>query len=162
MLVLGVGNPLRGDDGVGPEVASRVALLEIPGVDIATEADPLAILDHLGDPSAHEAVVVVDAMAPTGHPGRLLVHPVGEARLVGRDSPFGSHGLGVAHAVELARSLELLPPRLTLVGVEAECTRLGTGLSVPVVGRLEDAVRAVVEALIRPARPEDRSDRVPR
>ena len=31
-LVIGVGNPDRGDDGVGPAVASRVAALGLPGV----------------------------------------------------------------------------------------------------------------------------------
>ena len=147
MLLIGVGNPMRGDDGIGPEVASRVAHLGVPGVEVVVEAEPLAILEHLREPAAQLGVVVVDATPPGGRPGRVLVHPVGEERLVGRDSPFGSHGLGVAHAVELARSLGLLPPRLTLVGVEAESARLGTGLSAAVLAGLDDAVRAVVEAL---------------
>ena len=35
-LVVGIGNPFRGDDGVGPLVASRVARLGLPGVQVVT------------------------------------------------------------------------------------------------------------------------------
>ncbi len=153
MLLLGVGNPLRGDDGVGPEVAARVARLGLPGLEVATEIDPLALLDHLGNPPAHESIVVVDATTPNGEPGRVRVHRVDARRLAARDSPFGSHGLGVAHAVELARALGLLPERLILIGVEAESTRLGDGLSAAVLAAVDSAVRAVTETPVGPPVP---------
>jgi hydrogenase maturation protease len=145
-LLLGVGNPDRGDDGVGPEVAARVARLAVPGVEVATEAEPLALLEHLRRPGLDQ-VVVVDATVPGPEPGRVRVLPVGAARLVRRTGPAGTHALGVADAVELARALDLLPARLALVGVEAGSSGVGEGLSGPVQARLGDVVRTVTELL---------------
>jgi hydrogenase maturation protease len=143
MLVLGIGNSMRGDDGVGPAVAARVAGLGLPGVEVVTDGEPTSLLDHLGQPSPPDVVVVVDATAPGPEPGRVRVHQVGPERLVRPGPASGSHGLGVADVVELARALGLLPGRLTLVGVEAESMRLGEGLSEAVRRSVGDAVRAV-------------------
>jgi len=145
-LLLGIGNPARGDDGVGPEVAARVARLGIPGVEVAAESEPLALLDHLRRPGLDQ-VVVVDATTPGREPGRVRVLPVGDAHLVRPAAPTGSHALGLADAVELARSLDLLPRRLTLVGVEACTSGVGVALSTPVRTRLDDVVRTVTELL---------------
>jgi hydrogenase maturation protease len=145
-LLLGVGNPDRGDDGVGTEVAARVARFGIPGVEVATEAEPLALLEHLRR-TGLDQVVVVDATVPGPEPGRVRVLPVGAARLVRRTGPAGTHALGVADAVELARALDLLPARLALVGVEAGSSGVGEGLSGPVQARLGDVVRTVTELL---------------
>ena len=64
-LVVGVGNPDRGDDGVGPVVAARVAALGLPGVRV--------VRCRRTDPAARPVggrvdVVVVDAVR--GDPGR--------------------------------------------------------------------------------------------
>jgi hydrogenase maturation protease len=147
MLVLGVGNAMRGDDGVGPEVATRVARLDLPGLEVASETEPLALLDHLRQKPRHDVVVVVDATAPGPHPGRVRVLEVAAQPLVRPGRPLGSHGLGVVDAVELARSLGLLPPRLTVIGIEALSDRLGAGLSDPVGERVEEVVRLVLQAL---------------
>lgn len=148
-LLLGVGNPDRGDDGVGPETAARVARLGIPGVEVATEVEPLALLEHLRR-TGLDQVVVVDATVPGPEPGRVRVLPVGAARLVHAGGRAGTHALGVADAVELARALDLLPARLTLVGVEAGSSGVGAGLSGPVRARLDDVVRTVTELLGAP------------
>ena len=151
MLLLGVGNPMRGDDGIGPEVAARIARLGLLDVEVAEETGPLALLDHLRRTPGHQVVVVVDATPPGTEPGRVRVLEVRTDPLTRSGRRLGSHGLGVLDAVELARSLGLLPPRLTLVGVEALSARLGTGLSIPVRERIDDAVHAVVDALRAPA-----------
>ena len=58
-LVIGYGNTLRGDDGVGPRVAEAVATLNLPGV--RTLACPM-LTPELADPIAHAAkVIFVDA-----------------------------------------------------------------------------------------------------
>ena len=144
VLVVGIGNRSRGDDGIGPEVASRVARLGLPGVWVVVQDEPLALVEHL---SRHEEVVVVDATAPRGAPGSVQVLEVGSAPLRREPPAIGSHGLGVPEAVELARALGRLPHRLTLVGVEAQGFDVGAPLSEQVRDRLDDAVRAVLDAL---------------
>jgi hydrogenase maturation protease len=142
--VVGIGNLWRGDDAVGPEVASRVARLGILGVDVVVHDEPLALLEHLTD---HDDVVVVDATRPAGSPGKVRVSQVGSGAARDDWPALGSHGLGVAEAVEIARALGRLPRRLTLIGVEASNVDLGEPLSAPVRDILDDAVGAVVDAL---------------
>ncbi len=146
-LVVGVGNRARGDDGVGPEVAARVAALGLRAVRVVVEDEPLHLVEHIAE---HDDVVVVDAVRPEGNPGRLSLLVV-DGEPLPRRSALGSHGLGVVDAVELARALGRLPARLTLVGVEAQALTCGAPLSAPVRDRVDDAVHAVLSA-IRPDR----------
>ncbi len=147
-LVVGIGNPTRGDDAVGPLVAARVARLLLPGVEVVTYDEPLALVEHL---AGREDVVVVDAARSVdARPGTVHVIRVGSAPLPREAAALGSHGLGVVEAVELARALGRLPERLTLVGVEAGTVDVGAPLSEQVRDRLADAVRAVVDALPAP------------
>jgi hydrogenase maturation protease len=142
-LVVGIGNRSRGDDAVGPEVAARVAELDIPGVQVV-EDEPLSLVEHF---ATYDHVVVVDAVKPAGDPGHVHVWIVGADSLPTGAHAVGSHGLGVAEAIELARAMGRLPRRLTLVGVEAESIRAGAPLSAHVSDHLGEAVRAVVDAL---------------
>jgi hydrogenase maturation protease len=143
-LVIGIGNRARGDDAVGPEVACRVAQLNLPGIAVVVLDEPIKLVEQF---DTYDHVVVVDAIDSRGHPGRVQVRDVSSAPLR-RDPPaLGSHGLGVADAVELARALGRLPKRLTLVGVEARMFCLGAPLSPRVRDSLDDAVAAVVTLL---------------
>lgn len=143
-LVVGIGNRSRGDDAVGHEVASRVAQLGLSGVAVVVLDEPMALVEQF---ATHDHVVVVDAIDPRGHPGKVHVRDVSSAPLHREPPALGSHGLGVADAVELARALGRLPRRLTLVGVEARTFRLGAPLSMLVRDSLMAAVKAVVMAL---------------
>ena len=144
-IVVGIGNLSRGDDAVGPLVAARVARLDLPDVEVVVHDEPLALLEHL---ATHEDVVVVDAATVRrGRPGTVHVVQVGSTPLPLGSPASGSHGLGVAEAIELARALCRLPERLTLVGVEAQVVDVGAAMTDRVQDCLDDAVRAVVDAL---------------
>ena len=143
-LVVGIGNRSRGDDAVGPVVAERVAALGVPGVEVVVHDEPLALVEHLTD---HDEVVVVDAGAPRGEPGRVHVVHVGDSPLRGDSPVLGSHGLGVAEAVELARVLDRLPRRLTIVGLEGVSFDVGAPLSEQVRNRVDEAARIVLGVL---------------
>jgi hydrogenase maturation protease len=72
VLVVGIGNSDRGDDGVGPAVARRLRGRVPPGVSVLERGgDALALIeDWEGVPS----VIVVDAVAPITEPGRIHRH----------------------------------------------------------------------------------------
>jgi hydrogenase maturation protease len=91
-----------------------------------------------------ERVVIVDAVAPSGSVGRI--HRVdASGGWEGPRQPEGStHALGVAEALELARTLGCLPSRVTVFGVEGARFAIGDEMS-PEVREAEDAV---VEAVI--------------
>ncbi|HET6816476.1 MAG TPA: hydrogenase maturation protease [Mycobacteriales bacterium] len=141
-LVVGVGHPDRGDDAVGPLVADAVRRTG-GDVDVTTVMAPLQLLDAWAD---REVVVVVDAVRSGRSAGAVTVVRT-DAPLPVPTGATGSHGFGVAEAVELARAVDRLPPRLTVVGIEAATFDTGGGMSRPVRRAVEEAARAVGRVL---------------
>lgn len=144
-LLIGLGNPDRGDDAVGLQVARRLAARGLPGVAVAeADGDLLALLDRWADAAR---VVVVDAAEPAGQPGRVhRLDPI--AGPLPRELRLGStHGFGLAEAVELARTLGRLPARLTIFAIEAACFEHGAALSAPVAASVAAAAALIVADL---------------
>ncbi|HEY7720045.1 MAG TPA: hydrogenase maturation protease [Pedococcus sp.] len=149
-LVVGLGRPDRGDDGVGSAVARAVAALALPGVEVREELDPTDLV-ALWDGRC--CAVVVDAVRSGRPPGTLVVleagadaEPLPESAWAG--SGRGStHALGLAAAVELARVLHRLPARVRVVGVEAAGFDHGAALTPGVAAAVPAAVGAVTTAL---------------
>lgn len=158
-LVVGLGSPDRGDDAVGPAVARAVAARQLRGVFVVEQEDPTALVELW---SGRDLAIVVDAVCSGGTPGSLTVletgcdgTPLSEStwRDTGRG---GTHAFGLGAAVELARALRRLPPRVVVVGVEAAGFELGEPLSPPVedaVGRAVDVVLSVLGAATSSATP---------
>ena len=144
-LVVGLGNPDRGDDAVGHTVARRVAALRLPGIQVVEREDPTSLIDLWGD---RDLAVVVDAVSSNRVPGTLMIMEsgVGGAPLTEdawtRTGRGGTHAFGLAAAVELARALHRLPRRLVLIGIEAGGLEHGNPLSAPVSAAVERAVEA--------------------
>jgi hydrogenase maturation protease len=131
-VVLGLGNPLRGDDGVGLLVAQKLAgllsLCPIHGVSVRTaERAGFDIIDLLS--GAHGAIVVDCLEVPDAVPGRVRVLATGEVR--GSARLIGGHDIGLGAALELGRLLGLpMPQHVEIVGIEAgETTALRQGLT---------------------------------
>lgn len=161
-LVVGLGSMDRGDDAVGPAVAAGVRDLVSAGVRAAGDVgnplvvdheDPTALIDLMDD---RDVVVIIDAIVSGAAPGSVLVRLVGpgDAPLPARTDPgpAGTHGLGLATAIELARALDRLPSRVAIVGVEAIGFEPGQPLSAPVRAAVPRAVEAVL-ALLRTGGP---------
>jgi hydrogenase maturation protease len=139
VLVIGVGNPDRGDDGAGPRV---VALLLARGVNAVDHAgDGLALIDLWKDRSR---VVIVDAMVTGGVPGSILRFDTDRAPLPRRVFHMSSHVFGLAEGLEMARILGRLPAALIVYGIEGESFCLGAGLSGPVEGACRRVEREIV------------------
>ena len=137
MLVIGCGNPGRGDDGAGILVAQRLREL---GLDArAYTGESLGLIDLW---QHTDEVILVDA-AVTGAPaGTIHVWDGRWSSLPGK-APASTHGLGVAEAIELARSLNRLPSRLQGYGIEGHCFDLGTRVSSEIQRAVEEVVRRI-------------------
>jgi hydrogenase maturation protease len=142
VLVAAIGNPDRGDDGFGPTVASRLRGRPRAGVRVVERnRDVLALIDEW---ARFSAVIVVDAAAPISRPGRIHRLDLAGQPLPAAFARSSTHALGVAEAVELARSLGQLPRHLVAYLVEGERFDIGTPLS-PAVAK---AVGKVVECIL--------------
>jgi hydrogenase maturation protease len=142
MLVVGIGNLDRGDDGVGPAVARRLCGRLPASVKILERSgDALALLN---DWERCSLAVVIDASSPMTEPGRIRRLDLTQNPLSLAFAPASSHAFGLAETIELARSLQRPPSCLVAYLVEGEKFAAGAPLSPMVV----KAVEAVVERIL--------------
>lgn len=142
LLVIGVGNDMRRDDGVGLAVVRRLAALEDDSFRCAEcDGDALWLLDLWKD---RPFVVVVDAMRSGAEPGTIRRFSPDDARHPSRNALHSSHAFGIFEAVRLADALGESPDRLVLYGVEVEDTGYGDTLTPAVARAVEPLVRRIL------------------
>jgi hydrogenase maturation protease len=144
-LVIGVGNRYRSDDAVGIIVARRLKERNLAGVTvIEATGEGAALIESW---KAAEAVIIVDAVHSGAAPGTLHRFDAHTQPIPSRFFHYSTHAFSVAEAVELARALGQLPPRLILYGIEGRNFAAGERLSAEV----EQAALEVVGQIIAEA-----------
>ncbi len=141
-VVLGLGNILHSDDGVGPRAIERLRTeARVPEGVTLIEGGTLGLelLTYLWDCSY---LLVLDAV-DTGQPPGTLIRMSGEG-LDTLPSQGSVHQLGVADLLVALRALARQQPKVVLLGVQPATTNWGTELSPPV----ETAMGHLVEATI--------------
>ncbi|MCW8916105.1 MAG: hydrogenase maturation protease [Magnetovibrio sp.] len=136
-LIIGIGNPHRGDDGVG---AAVVAGLIEKGIEaIAFDGDGMELM-VLWEGQSH--VIIIDATQSGVQAGTIQRFNAHEVVLPTNLFRHSTHQFGVAEAVEMARVLGELPRRLELIGVEGAVFSLGQGLSAHVKKSVATVVKS--------------------
>jgi hydrogenase maturation protease len=146
ILVLGIGNPLMGDDGVGIRVIEMLSQRELPpGVQVE-EAD----LPGWGLPSWFEGqskVILIDAVQMGQEPGNWRRFRSDEIHAVMEENSLSLHQQDLACGLELAQALDLLPQDLVLYGIQPAEISAGAGLSPEVQARMPDIVENILNDL---------------
>jgi hydrogenase maturation protease len=152
--VIGIGNPYRRDDGIGPALVAALARLRPPGVSLTVaDGEPSQLLDAWS--GAPLAVVVDTVLCEAPAPGRIhrtVIHRTGRGSgaddlmvpAPGSRAAASTHGLGIPDAVRLAEALHQAPARLVVMAVEAADIGFGVGLSPAVAACLPELTRAVL------------------
>ena len=141
VLLVGIGNEFRTDDGAGCYVAGKimsrgngrlaVKILEREGTDL------------IECWRGYETVYVVDAAMSGSEPG--TVH---RFEIPGQEIPksvfcASTHAFGLADVIHLAQTLDALPPKVIVYGIEAESFEHGRGLT----GKVKAAADKLAEEL---------------
>ncbi len=144
VVLIGVGNPYRRDDGIGPALAAAIGGLDLPGVIVLTsDGEPSRLLDAW---TGARLAVVVDAVRPGGgEPGQI--HRFSGCPADGDSGPASTHGLGIGQAAALGQALDRLPDRLVVLAVEAADVGYGEQLSPPVAAALASLTSLVLAEL---------------
>jgi hydrogenase maturation protease len=142
-LVIGIGNPDRGDDAAGVAVARRVREAASRRVVTVAEliGDQLALLDAW---EGAKKVYVINAVRSGGVPGTVYSFDARQS-LDTRFRHRGTHTFSLADVIELPRALDRLPARLIGYGIEGAAFERGAGLS----PAAEAAVRTVTSRLLQ-------------
>ena len=144
-LVIGVGNAMRGDDGAGLAVARALAARVGPGVRVMeASGEGAALMDAW---RGAETVVLVDAARSGAPPGTIHRFDAAKEPMPARFFHYSTHAFSVAEAVELARVLGALPPRLLVFGIEGRTFEAGVALSPEAARAAEEAAEEIARLL---------------
>ena len=144
-VVIGIGNPDRGDDGVGHVVAYALRAQCPRGTLVMTHSGEATSLLAAMDGAAR--VLIVDACQSGASAGTLHRLDVTKEPLPAGRLGFSSHGFGLAEAIELARALGQLPRQCLVYAIEGAVFDVGTGLSPAVANVIDDVVIRLVSEL---------------
>ena len=145
-LILGLGNPMRGDDGIGVRVIEKLAVHALPlGVEAAEGGTKGLGLVNLME--GWRRVILVDAANVGLAPGEFARFTRQEARLLGDDQRLSVHNAGLREALLLAEVLELLPDEIVIYGVQPAKLDWHAQLSPEVEAAVPGLVRSILGEL---------------
>lgn len=146
MIVLGIGNPLLGDDGFGVEVARRLARRlkgspsELSGVEIVDGGSQgLYLLPYL---QGQSHIIVADAITFGGQPGEIV-------RLTADQVParlqikVSEHQIAFHEVLALMQLLGEEPQEFLFFGVEPKSNEWGEALSKEVAAAVDPVIEQI-------------------
>lgn len=145
-LVLGIGNMLIGDEGVGCRAAAELTRRYTLPADVECLDGGTAGFELLPMIDGKEHLILIDALRNDRQPG-TVVRVEGEhvpQAFLARTTP---HQLGICDVLAAARLSDTLPKSLTLYGIEPKHLEVGIGLSPEVEAGMEKTIEAVVQQL---------------
>ena len=143
--ILGIGNPLCCDDGIGIRVIQVLqSQTRYPGADIidgGTAPDLLSLLDE-----SVERLIIVDALRAGGAPGEIYRLEISDSNIAEQPQAL-LHGMGVLDSLQLMARLGMKQPKVTLIGIEPFDVAHGLHLSPQMEALLPDIILAVENEL---------------
>jgi hydrogenase maturation protease len=146
-LVIGLGNPLMGDEGIGWVVAERLAShprLPKQAEVLCGGTDLLRCADRM---EGRTRVILIDALLDGLEEGSVTVADIDIAGLDDRQGHV--HHLSAVQAVQLLRTVapSLRETRFTLIGIGISSAGIGPGLSPRLAARSTAILDRVLEEL---------------
>ena len=138
-VILGLGNELLGDEGVGVHAVRRLQQEILPGSITVIEVGT-AILDALPHFEQADRIIVMDAMKSDGPPGTVYRVPLDQCS--GSACIASMHGFDIFRILALAERHE--PPPVTVFGVEPQ----SLGWSMDLSPQVADAMPHLIEAVL--------------
>jgi hydrogenase maturation protease len=142
-LIIGVGNEIRSDDAVGLWVSRALKGKNLPHAMVReARGEGVALMEMWKEA---DTLILIDAVSSGARPGtiyRLEAHAEPIPATFFRHS---THAFGLAEAIELARALDQLPPRVILYGIEGRIFETGVRLSPEVEKAAQQVVTRIAE-----------------
>jgi hydrogenase maturation protease len=145
IVILGVGNVLLSDEGVGVHVANELIKMELPANVSVVEGgtDGFRLLNVITEA---DRLIVVDAVKGGGEPGTIYRFDINDVR----NSPSGFktsvHQIGILEVIDLS-GLIGKTPHTTVIGVEPKSLEMSLELSPEIKDKLPRVIELVLEDL---------------
>ncbi len=151
-LVIGLGNPILGDDGVGWRVAEEIARKTANQPDVEVDCVALGGLSLMERLTGYERVILVDSIFTGKKPvGTVSQFQLTELPDLSSGHTTAVHDTSLRNALNVGRSMDIPLPRdedVLIVAIEAENVYdFSETLSPPVEAAVPQAVEAVLQLI---------------
>lgn len=140
--IIGLGNPLKGDDGIGVRLVREIEKRNIPSdikvFDAGTRG--MKILHLLND---LEEAIIIDAVHFGGDPGDSVFFTPADVKSLTKSQ--STHDTDFLEVLELSKTLDEGPEKIVIMGVEPKDTSFGGGIS----SELEDKLPELIDDLFK-------------
>jgi hydrogenase maturation protease len=144
-VILGVGNVLLSDEGIGVHVANALSLMDLPPGVSAIEGgtDGFRLLNIITEA---DRLIVVDAVKGGAEPGSIYRFNVDEVRNVPSGFRTSVHQVGILEVIDLS-GLIGKTPKTTVIGVEPKSLEMSLELSPEIKEKMPRIIELVFEEL---------------
>jgi len=151
-LLIGLGNPILGDDGVGWKVVENVRCQIDPEMRVDVDCLSLggiSLMEHLID---YQRAILVDAFISDENIGSVLVYKLNEIPNYSAYHITSMHDTSLQNAIELGKSMgAVLPDDIVVVGIAIRhIVDFSEELSPPVAGAIPQVAKIVLDLLKQP------------
>jgi hydrogenase maturation protease len=148
-LVIGLGNPILGDDGVGWKVAEAVKKQITPDLPIDIDRVSLSGISLMEYLIGYQRAILIDAFALEEPIGSILVLKLSELPNYSAFHTASAHDISLQKAIQLGRSMGAqLPEDIVVVGITIkQIYDFSEELSLPVAQVIPQAVQIVLDLL---------------
>lgn len=140
-MILGIGNPLCRDDGIGIRVVGEMRVSgKYSGVDIidgGASPDLFSLLD-----TDISKLIIVDALRGGGRAGDIYRLTLGDENIAD-EAPASLHGMGILDSLKLMKQLGRSLPTVKIIGVEPADVSHGLRLSTLIEALVPGLIEAV-------------------
>ncbi|MBU7006203.1 HyaD/HybD family hydrogenase maturation endopeptidase [Phosphitispora fastidiosa] len=146
VLVLGVGNSILSDEGLGVHLVKRLQEEEFPDNVEMLEGGTqgLELLAYIDDVAK---LIIIDCVKAGAEPGSIFRFEPDKVNVIPREFKISYHDLGIYDFLQQARLLESLPPTI-IFGVEPKEIDWGEELSTPVAAAMGKLKALVTDEII--------------
>ena len=146
IVIIGVGNLLLGDEGVGVHAVRELKKKALPqGVEVLDGGVAgIGLLDLF---QGARKLVLIDAADMSLAPGALVRFTPDDIRSQTKIPKFSAHDVGVLEVLELARALGQCPPEVVIIGVQPKEISWGMDLTPEVQASLPRVMEAVLKEI---------------
>ena len=148
VVVIGIGNLIRRDDGVGIHAIRALGNVKISEnidlkiIDGGLEPDLAVLVDHGVD-----KLIIIDAVLSQRKPGDIQRLPISTVEKSGYETR-SAHYLNMRQSLKMLELLGNMPKEIVVFGVEPDDMSPGTDLSPIIAGILPEVVKTVVGEIV--------------
>ncbi len=144
-MVLGVGNLLLSDEGVGVHVVKRLMGMELPsGVEVIDGGvSGLGLVDVV---TGSDRLIVIDAVRAGGPPGSIYQFGIESLTKYPNTYKMSVHEIGVVEVLRLS-SLVGKTPKTTIIGIEPKSLEMGLDLSPEIEAKVPRIIELILDEL---------------